>query len=166
MASPSSSRPRTRPSCSGEHDRGRATRARAMASQAVAAQQPGDVGADLNARANSALRHRLLEQGDVEAGPTQRDGSRVHRYRRRSPGHEAASPFRPSREPSRNLGRRLVSCRRSTPRNVMVGSHEQHVLSVNTFRSGSSSCKTDSGICRRAAASTKTTDRPHGNRSA
>src|SRR6266702_2311493 len=42
----------------------------------ITAQQPGDVGADLNARTDLALRQRLLEQGHVEAGPTQCDGSR------------------------------------------------------------------------------------------
>jgi hypothetical protein len=42
----------------------------------VTCKQAGGVGADLNARANLALRHSLLEQGNVEAGPTQRYGSR------------------------------------------------------------------------------------------
>jgi hypothetical protein len=42
----------------------------------VAAKQPGGVGADLDARANLALRHCLLEQGHVEASSTQSDGSR------------------------------------------------------------------------------------------
>src|SRR5882757_2233940 len=59
-----------------KHDRGRANGGpRHRLAKAVAGQQPGGVGADLNARANLALRYRLLEQGNVEAGPTQRDGS-------------------------------------------------------------------------------------------
>lgn len=43
--------------------------------KAVTAKQPGRVGADLDARANLALRHRLLEQGNVDPDPTQRYGS-------------------------------------------------------------------------------------------
>ena len=57
----------------------------------VAGKQASGIGADLNARADLALRHGLLKQRDVEASPTQRDGGR--RAANAGADHEGMKPF-------------------------------------------------------------------------